>query len=243
MFEESLVESAHLLRSTNRWPAVAAFAFQAALATAIVTIPLLHPAVLGLRKEPVLLNPPAPKPPEPPPPIHRVRVATGAPTSPATPQPTPPTPSPTPITSSPIPSTTDAPSLLSLPMSTATSHLDSAIAPAAASRPSVVAASPAPHPSAPLRISGGVSAGLLLAPIRPTYPAIARLTRTEGTVIVHAIISKTGSIESASIVSGPAVLQSAAIDAVRSARYHPFLLNGDPVEVDTTFSIVFRMNN
>ncbi len=65
----------------------------------------------------------------------------------------------------------------------------------------------------------------------------------QGTVIVQAVISKTGHIESAHVLTGPVMLQSAALDAVRNARYHPFLLNGDPTEVETTISINFRLGS
>jgi protein TonB len=84
---------------------------------------------------------------------------------------------------------------------------------------------------------------MLLAPIRPIYPQIARITHTEGTVIVQAIISRTGQIESAHILSGPPMLQNAALDAVRSAHYHPYLLNGQPTEVETTITIHFTLGS
>lgn len=91
-------------------------------------------------------------------------------------------------------------------------------------------------------MSAGVAAGQLIAPIRPVYPAIARETGTQGTVVVQATISKSGTIENPRVVSGPSLLVNAALDAVRQARYRPFLLNGQPVEVETTISVIFRMN-
>jgi protein TonB len=99
----------------------------------------------------------------------------------------------------------------------------------------------ATKPDKPLRISNGVSAGLLLAPIHPVYPAIAKTARVEGTVVVEAIISKGGTIESLHAVSGPDLLRQAAIDAIRVARYQPFKLNGEPTEVQTTITVNFRM--
>ena len=84
---------------------------------------------------------------------------------------------------------------------------------------------------------------MLLEPIRPEYPQIAKITRTEGIVIVQAVISKTGTIESAHVVSGPAMLQGAALAAVRSAHYKPYLLNDQPTEVETTFSISFKISS
>jgi protein TonB len=84
---------------------------------------------------------------------------------------------------------------------------------------------------------------MLLAPIQPLYPPIAKAAHREGTVIIHAIISKEGRIESANVVSGPAMLTGAALDAVRNAHYRPYLLNGQPTEVETTFSINFRLSS
>ena len=97
-------------------------------------------------------------------------------------------------------------------------------------------------PNGPMRISSGVSAGLLLAPIKPVYPAIAIAAHAEGVVTVQAIISRTGRIEAAHAISGPIMLQTAAVDAVRNARYRPFLLNNQPTDVETTITITFRLN-
>jgi protein TonB len=92
-----------------------------------------------------------------------------------------------------------------------------------------------------VRLSSGITAGLLLAPIHPEYPQIAKLTRTEGTVIVTAIIDTQGRIIGLKVLSGPAMLRSAAENAIREARYRPYLLNGQPVEVETTISVNFHM--
>jgi protein TonB len=106
----------------------------------------------------------------------------------------------------------------------------------------IVAEPPAPK-SVPVRVSAGVSAGLLLTPIRPIYPAIAKLTRVAGAVVVEAVISKTGTIESLHVLSGPAMLRAAATDAIRAARYQPFQLNGVPTEVQTTITVNFHMES
>jgi len=114
-------------------------------------------------------------------------------------------------------------------------------APASPPAPYVV---PAPTaPPGPLHISEGVLAGNLVSPIRAQYPAIARAAGVQGTVIIQATISTTGVIVNAHVVSGPIMLQSAALDAVRNARYRPYLLNHQPTEVDTTFSINFHLGS
>ena len=95
--------------------------------------------------------------------------------------------------------------------------------------------------TAPLNISRGVSAGLLLTPLTPVYPQIAKMAHVSGTVVVTATIDKSGRIVGLQVLSGPVMLQKAAVDAVRDARYRPYLLNGEPVEVVTTFSVNFVM--
>ena len=108
------------------------------------------------------------------------------------------------------------------------------------SHPSVTVASTR-GANKPIHISSGVSAGMLITPIRPLYPAVARTAHIEGMVVIEAIISRTGTIESLHVVSGPMMLQSAAIDAIRAARYQPYRLNGEATEVQTTITVNFRM--
>jgi protein TonB len=100
------------------------------------------------------------------------------------------------------------------------------------------------HPATPasIKVSGGVIEGLLIRKVNPTYPPIARAVRLSGTVSLAATISPTGTITNLRVLSGSPMLQRAAIDAVQSWRYRPYLLNGQPVEVETTINVVFSMN-
>jgi len=240
MFEDSLVESAALLRTHNRWPAVVSITAQLGVAALILTIPLLHPEVLPMPHIlPATLMPPhAPLPP--PPPIQLETQASAAASAPATP---------TPVRTSsllrdllhPTGPSVVAPSLPVIDLGNTSTAMPPGINSAAPANPHVTVATQAAAPAATPRVSSGVSAGNLIAAIRPEYPQIARITRTEGTVIIDAIISRTGTIESEHVLSGPPMLQQAALAAVRQARYHPFLLNGQPTEVQTTITIVFRM--
>jgi protein TonB len=66
-------------------------------------------------------------------------------------------------------------------------------------------------------------------------------TRTEGTVVLAATISKAGTIENLRVISGPAILQRSALDAVKTWRYSPYLLDGQPVEVETTVNVIFSL--
>jgi periplasmic protein TonB len=99
-------------------------------------------------------------------------------------------------------------------------------------------------PAAPrrIRISQGVTKGLLIQKIEPPYPPIARAARIQGQVVLAAIISKTGEIQNLVLVSGHPMLVPAAIEAVRQWRYRPFLLNGEPVEVETTITVTFQLS-
>ncbi|MGA9427748.1 MAG: energy transducer TonB, partial [Terracidiphilus sp.] len=92
-----------------------------------------------------------------------------------------------------------------------------------------------------INISGGVAQGMLLQKVTPVYPPIAKAARVQGTVVLQAMISKTGSIENLQVISGPAMLQQSAIDAVRQWRYRPYLLNNEPVEVETTVNVIFSL--
>ena len=110
-----------------------------------------------------------------------------------------------------------------------------------ASSAPVVVAKPKP-PAGPTRISSGVVSGLKIAGATPTYPAIARAAHVGGSVVLHAIISKTGTIQSLTVVSGSPMLQDSAMEAVKTWRYKPYLLNGEPTEVDTTITVNFNLS-
>lgn len=108
-----------------------------------------------------------------------------------------------------------------------------------ASRPRIVMQSA----SVPQRVkvSQGVAAGMLVTKITPVYPPIAIAARTEGVVILKAIIAKDGTIQNLQVVSGPLMLTPAAVDAVKQWRYRPYLLDGEPVEVETTVQVIFQL--
>lgn len=96
-------------------------------------------------------------------------------------------------------------------------------------------------PQGPAHISSGVAAGLLIQKTIPNYPSIAKAAGSQGTVTLQAVISKSGTIENLRVVTGPAMLQQAAIDAVKQWRYRPYMLDGEPVEVETTISVIFSL--
>jgi TonB family protein len=100
-----------------------------------------------------------------------------------------------------------------------------------------------PPPSAPhrIRIGGNVQAAKLKFQPLPIYPEIAKTARISGTVILHVIIAKDGSVQEVQFISGPPLLMRSAMNAVKQWKYEPTTLNGEPVEVDTTISVVFTL--
>jgi protein TonB len=95
-------------------------------------------------------------------------------------------------------------------------------------------------PKGPTRVSGGVIAGNKLSGATPVYPPIAKAAHVSGAVVLHAVISKGGTIDNLQVISGPEMLRASALDAVRTWRYKPYLLNGEPTEVDTQITVNFN---
>jgi periplasmic protein TonB len=91
-------------------------------------------------------------------------------------------------------------------------------------------------------ISQGVMEGMLINKVLPVYPLMAREMHVSGRVQLQATISRDGTIENLRVVDGPTLLQQAAINAVKQWRYRPYLLNREPVEVETTINVDFTMN-
>jgi TonB family protein len=92
------------------------------------------------------------------------------------------------------------------------------------------------------RISPGVIAGQRLNFVAPVYPADAKANKIQGAVVLDAIIGKDGAIKDLHILSGPPELTTAALEAVRRWTYKPYLLNGDPTEVETTITVNFSLS-
>jgi protein TonB len=240
MFEDSLMESQNRLSSPNqRWTTILSLTLQCAVAAAIVALPLLHPEALPFRVDaPKVTLPLRPMPR----PIPRVDASHSAAASPSTPTTGHPFTGPRLIPTN-IAEISDAPpatNQLGTGMGDSTTLPDGL---GSTAGPSVRVTRANPAPARPLPISTGVMNGLLLAPITPIYPRIAISARIGGAVVVEAIISKSGRIESARAVSGPEMLRQAALDAIRSARYSPYLLNGTPTEVETTITVNFKLSS
>jgi len=92
-----------------------------------------------------------------------------------------------------------------------------------------------------VKVSGGAMAGNLLTHVNPVYPPAAKDAKVQGSVVLHAIIGKDGTIENLQVVSGPKELLTSALDAVRQWTYKPFLLNGEPTQVETTITVNYLL--
>jgi protein TonB len=104
-------------------------------------------------------------------------------------------------------------------------------------------AAPPPKVATPqkLRVSSGVADGLKIHDVQPAYPQMARIAHIQGDVLLQATISKSGAIENLRAIQGHPILIQAAMDAVRQWKYKPYILNGEPVEVETTVKVQFHM--
>lgn len=237
MFEDSLVESTGRIRTRSKWYAIGSSALEAALLAAFLLIPCLYPASLpkeALSTPLVAPPPPAARAQMPHAPSLRAASAgqlTGL------------------VAPRVIPRHIDtgdnapAPPGMDLGLDRQGSGNVFGAIPLPGNPPPPPPVAAPPKPSGPLRVSSGVAKGHMLAPIQPVYPAIAKTARIQGTVVIEAIISRQGLIEQAHVINGQPILAQAALKALAQARYRPFKLNGDSVDVETTISFNFVLDN
>ena len=240
MFEDSLVESQDRIRTQSRWFAIGSFFAQAALLLLLVLYPLLHPLALPRQSiERLLIAPAAPQPP-----AHAEIHRAIAPSSPRQNLPS-------------LQSQLQAPHIIPNSLGTISDAQSQPPGPvdfggttngpgipgriSLGSPPPPITVAHPPTPKHPVTISSGVATGQLVSPIRPIYPAIAQAAHIQGTVVIEATISRQGTIENLQVTEGPPMLRQAAIEAVAAARYRPFLLNGEPVEVQTSIRVIFSL--
>jgi periplasmic protein TonB len=124
------------------------------------------------------------------------------------------------------------------PPSTVASASDNRLSGLMASAPSSL-----PKPSlATIKVSQGVSQGLLINRVQPKYPQSALAVHTQGAVQIEATINKEGNVVNPKVLHGDQVLARAAVEAVRQWRYKPYYLDGEPVEIQTEITITFKAN-
>jgi TonB family protein len=94
----------------------------------------------------------------------------------------------------------------------------------------------------PVHIAGIQTQANLIHQVAPVYPQPAKSAHVSGTVLLHCIIGKDGTVQSVQYASGPPLLMKSAMDAVRQWKYKPTIINGKDVQVDTTVSVVFTLD-
>jgi protein TonB len=98
-----------------------------------------------------------------------------------------------------------------------------------------------PQHTQQVKVSQGVSQGLLIKSVDPVYPPLAKQMRIQGAVELLANIGKDGSIRTVKLISGDSVLSRAAIDAVKQWKYKPYYLGDQPVEIQTQITVNFKL--
>src|SRR5580700_10203036 len=243
MFEDSLIESGGKLKTKRGRTSVVAFMIEFMIIGVMVLIPLIFTEALPKGQMMFLLVAPPPPPPPPPPaaaPVHVVKqvqsdIINGELRTPTK-----------------IPKKIlenlkedEAPPQMAatgvvggVPGGVPGGSMGGVIGSVLSSTPVAV-----PKIATPtrVRVSSGVSSGLLIRKVSPTYPPLARQARIQGTVVLQAQISKDGSIQNLQLISGHPMLAPAAIEAVKQWKYKPYLLNGEPVEVETQVQVNFTL--
>ena len=252
LFEDILLDSSVAQRKRRTWSTLLSFVLELFLIGVLILLPLWFTDVLPKQQLLVFLEAPPPPPPPPPPAAS-----------------TPPTPKVVKVTSNiangqlrtpsripskvqiikedeaPPPVVTTGGVAGGVPGGIPGGQLGGVIGGILSSSPSLAAVprlSPPPPPTAQrVRVSQGVIQGLLIYRVEPTYPPLAKQARIQGTVVLTALIDKGGNVQHLQVISGHPLLAPAAIEAVKQWRYKPFLLNGQPVEVETTVTVNFRI--
>ena len=242
MFEDSLMESGGRIKTKQGATAVVSFVLQILLIIVLVLLPLIFTEALPKQQlMTILVAPPPPPPPPPPPaaaPVHVIKRMTELDNG----QLRTPTAIPKKVAmikeDEPPPSAGVAGVVGGVPGGVPGGAMGGVLGSVIGSTPTAVPKVATPQR---VRVSQGVSQGLLIHQVKPVYPPLARQARIQGTVVLQALISKDGTIENLHLVSGHPMLAPAAIEAVKQWRYKPYFLNGEPVEVDTTINVNFTL--
>jgi len=243
MFEDSLIESGGKLRTKRGWTSIVSFAIQFMIIGVMVLIPLIFTEALPKSVQLGFLVAPPPPPPPPPPAAAPVKIVKVIQTDIINGQLRTPTKIPQKVqmikedeAPPPVMATTGV--VGGVPGGVPGGSMGGVMG-------SILATTnmPAPKIATPqrVRVSSGVQSGLLIRKVPPAYPPLARQARIQGTVILQAQISKEGNIENLQLISGHPMLAPAAIEAVKQWKYKPYLLNGEPVEVETQVQVNFTL--
>ncbi|MCU1268899.1 MAG: Energy transducer TonB [Acidobacteriaceae bacterium] len=240
MFEDSLIESGGKLKTSRGRTTTFSFVLEAVIVGIMVLIPLLFTEALPKAQLMMALVAPPPPPPPPPPPAE-VRIVKQVQTDLVNGQLRTPTKIPKKVE---MIKEEEAPPPMTgvvggVPGGVPGGQMNGVIGGIISNAPMAV-----PKVATPtrIRVSQGVTAGLVIKKVNPAYPPLARTARVQGSVLLAAVIGKDGTIQNLHVVSGHPLLTQAALDAVRQWRYKPYILNGEPVEVDTQVTVNFTLS-
>jgi periplasmic protein TonB len=242
MFEDSLIESGGKLKTKRGLTSLVSFFIESIIIGVMVLIPLIFTEALPKAQLMTFLVAPPPPPPPPPPAAAPVKIVRQIQTDIINGQLRTPTKIPQKVQmikedeAPPVMATTGV--VGGVPGGVPGGSMGGVIGSVLSSTPTV-----APHIATPqrVRVSSGVQSGLLIRKVNPVYPPLARQARIQGVVILQAQISKEGNIENLQLISGHPMLAPAAIEAVKQWKYKPYLLNGEPVEVETQVQVNFTL--
>ncbi|MGA7848899.1 MAG: TonB family protein [Terriglobales bacterium] len=241
MFEDSLIESGNKLKTRRLSTTILSFLLQVGLICILILIPLIYTDALPKTQLMTFLVAPPPPPPPPPPPAAAVKVVKIQ----------------SEIINGQLRTPTQIPNKVQMikedeappdlgagvpggvpggiPGGSAGGVMGGILSAGNVNIPKV--ATPQR-----IRVSSGVSTGLLIKKVTPNYPPLAKQARIQGHVLLQAEISKEGTIQNLQLISGHPMLAPAAIEAVKQWRYKPYLLNGEPVAVETQVDVIFSLS-
>src|SRR5947207_10693580 len=239
MFEDSLIESGNKLKTKRGRTTAVSFLLEALVIFVLVLIPLLFTEALPKAQLMMALvaPPPPPPPPPPPAPVHVVKQVE------------------TDIVNNQLRTPTKIPKKVEIikeeeappPMAGVVGGVPGGVPGGSMNgvMGGIIGNTPIAVPKVAVqrvRVSAGVTAGLVIHKVQPNYPPLAKTARVQGTVQLAAIIGKDGTIQNLHVISGHALLTQAAIEAFKQWRYKHYILNGEPVDVDTTIQVNFTLS-
>jgi len=244
MFEDSLIESGGRLKNRRGLTTTISVIFQIGLLLVMILIPLIFTEALPKQQLMTFLVAPPPPPPPPPPAAAPVKIVKQIQTDIVNGQLRTPTKIPEKVQmikeeEAPPPAMAATGVVGGVPGGVPGGSMGGVMGSILSSTPVAVPKVATPQR---VRVSQGVSAGLLVRKVNPNYPPLARQARIQGQVLLQAEISKDGSIQNLRLISGHPMLAPAAIEAVKQWRYKPYLLNGEPVEVETQVQVNFTLS-
>jgi protein TonB len=240
MFEDSLIESGGRLKTRRGKTTAFAVILQVGIIVVMVLIPLLFTEALPKTQLMTFLVAPPPPPPPPPPPAA-VKIVKTIQTDIVNGQLRTPTKIPKKVE---IVKEEEAPPPMNagvvggVPGGVPGGSLGGVMG-------SIIGGTPTAVPKVAVqrvRVSQGVTQGMVIHRVQPTYPPLARTARVQGAVQLAAVIGKDGAVQNLHVLSGHPLLTQAALDAVKQWRYKPYILNGEPVEVDTQITVNFTLS-